>query len=325
MPSRRAFLLSISALTFAAGAALAQPAATPPASSPHPASAVAPVTVEAPASRNVVEMRSYRFVEKNVAIGNPEIAQVTRWRDPICVQVAGLVPVQNEQIQTRISEVAKAVELHVGKAGCRANIEIVFTDQPQAVMDAVYKRREYMLGYYHRHEGVRLKKVARPIQAWHVTATVGGWGNGGYGMDGQGGVVLHTEVIDDPDNYPPNGCGVSPAFTACLQSVFKNVFIIVDNKSLGDNSLGLVTDYLAMVALAQPNSLDGCNELPSVIDAFAKSACPGRGVPDGLTPADAAFLTSLYLTDPEKKRQFAQNDIANRMARILITANAVAK
>jgi hypothetical protein len=261
-----------------------------------------------------------------VAVGNPELEQISRWRDPVCVQVVGLVPNQNLQIQTRIAEVAKAVDLRVAKAGCRANVEIVFTDKPQTVMDTVYNRREYMLGYYHRHLGVRLKQVTRPIQAWHVTATVGGWGNGGYGMDhGPGQMTLHSEVIDDPDNHPPNGCGENPAFTACLQGVFKNIFIVVDNKFLGVNSLGLVTDYLAMVALADPNSLEGCNELPSVIDLFAKAGCPGRDVPDGLTPADAAFLTSLYLTDPEQKKKFAENDIANRMAKILVRANVVTR
>ncbi|MGZ3275994.1 MAG: hypothetical protein ACXU82_13580 [Caulobacteraceae bacterium] len=293
---------------------------------PATSSGVAPVVVQAPAPPNMVELQSYRFVEKNVAIGNPEIDQVTRWRGPVCVQVVGLVPNQNEQIQARIAEVAKAVDLRVGKAGCHANIEVVFTDKPQAVMDTVYNRREYMLGYNHRHLGYRLKTVARPIQAWHVTATVGGWGWGGYGVDyGPGQMTLHSEVIDDPDNHPPNGCGESPAFTSCLQGVFKNVFVVVDNKFLGDNSLGLVADYLAMVTLAQPNSLDGCNEFPSVIDLFAKAGCPDRETPEGLTPADAAFLTSLYLTDPEKKRRFAENDIANRMAKILIKANAVSK
>jgi hypothetical protein len=308
MPNRLAFLPAAAVLALAASPAPAQPAPT----------RVPPLTVEAPAPPKTVEMRSYRFVQKNVAIGNPELDQIVRWRDPVCVQVVGLVPNQNEAIAARIGDVAKAVNLHVGKPGCRANIEIVFTDQPQAVMDTVYQRREYMLGYYHRHDGVRLKKVTRPIQAWHVTATLGGAGRGGFGG------AFFSEVIDDPENPPPNGCGDKPAFTACVQTVFKNVFVIVDNKFLGDKSLGLVTDYLAMVALAEPRSLDGCNELPSVIDLFGK-ACPGREAPDGLTPSDAAYLTALYSADPEGRRWAEESDISGRMARILIKANAVAR
>jgi hypothetical protein len=324
MPSSVACLFAASALALTAGAALAQSMTPPPAPAsppkPAPSTTVAPVTVEAPAPPKVVELRSYHFVQKNVATGNPELEQIVRWRDPVCVRVAGLIANQEEEIRNRIASVAQAVDLHVGKPGCRANIEIVFTDQPQTVMDTVYKRREYMLGYYHRHDGVRLKKVTRPIQAWHVTATVGGWGAVGI-TEGPS----YSEVVDDPDNHPPSGCGDSPHFTSCLRSVFKNVFVIVDNKFLGDNSLGLVTDYLVMVALAEPDSLAGCNELPSVIDLFAQSACPGRDAPDGLTPADASFLTALYSADPEQKRWSGENDIAGRMAKILIKAKAVAK
>jgi hypothetical protein len=313
MPNRVACLIAGSSLALTAGDALAQSTPAAPAKPPAPSS-VAPVTVQAPAPPKTVELRSFHFVEKNVAVGNPEVEQVVRWRDPVCVRVAGLIDRQNEAIEGRIVDVAKAVNLHVGKPGCRANIEIVFTDQPQAVMDTVYKRREMVLGYYHRHDGVRLKQVTRPIQAWHVTATLGEKS----GPDG-------PEIIDDPDNAPPVGCGISYRFTGCVQGVFKNVFVVVDTKFLGDHSLGLVTDYLVMMALAEPGSPDGCNELPSVIDLFGKSACPGREAPDGLTPADASYLTALYASDPVQRKWVQQGDIANRMAKILIKANAVAQ
>ncbi|MEI9890002.1 MAG: hypothetical protein WDN45_04605 [Caulobacteraceae bacterium] len=307
---------AVSALTCAASliatAALAQP---DPAARPASGTTVAPVTIEGPSTPKVIEQQSYRFVQDLVVTGNPELDQVVRWRDPVCIRAAGLVPNQDQEIEARITEVAKALDLRVGKPGCKANVEIVFSDQPQTVLDQLYKRREYMLGYYHRHDGVRLKKVTMPIQAWHVTATIGGWG-GVAGAEAQ----PHSEVIDDPENMPPAGCGINHAFTACLQGVFKNVFVIVDNSFLGDKSLGLVTDYLAMVALAQPRSLNGCSDLSSVIDLFAKAACPGRDAPDGLTPADASYLTALYSADPEQKKWAAESDISGRMAKILIKA-----
>jgi len=306
---RRASLACAASLI--ANAALAQSA--PPAK-PNPGpTAVAPVTVQAPVTPKVIEKQTYNLVQSFAVVGNPEVDQIVRWRDPVCVQAIGLIPRQNDAIAARITDVAKALDLHVGRPGCHANVEIVFTDQPQAVMDTIYKRREYMLGYYHRHDGVRLKKVTRPIQAWHVTATLG------VADPSQG---IHSEVIDDPENSPPIGCADSPHFTHCWQGVFKNVFVIVDNKFLGDNSLGLVTDYLAMVALAQPKSLEGCNELPSVVDLFAKTACPGRDAPDGLTPADASYLTALYSADPERSGWSERSEIASRMAKILIKAAA---
>jgi hypothetical protein len=324
MPDRLSCLVVTSALALAANAAAAQspsPAAQPPQARPAPANpgkpaastTVAPVTVQGQAPPKVIEKQSYAFVQNYAAPGNPELDQIVRWRDPVCVKVTGLIPRQQEAIETRIAEVAKAVDLHVGKPDCKGNIQIVFTDQPQAVMDTLYKRREWILGYYHRHDGVRLKKVSRPIQAWRVTATLGVTGAG----DGVGG-----EVIDDPENMAPNGCGNSHVFTVCLQGVIKNVFVVVDSQALGENGLGVVMDYLVMLALAEPKSLDGCGDLPSVIDLFAKDACPGRDAPDGLTPADASYLTALYSADPEQKAWVERRDIADRMAKILIKASA---
>jgi hypothetical protein len=274
---------------------------------------VAPVTVEAAPTPKVIEKQSYSFVQSYTFTGNPELDQVVRWRDPICPKVIGLIDRENEAIEKRIGEVAKALDLHVGKPNCYANVEVVFTDRPQAVMDTLYQRREYMLGYYHRHDGVRLRKVTRPIQAWHVTATLG--------SPGKFGGSIHSEAIDDPENVPPGSCGISHNFTSCLEGVLKNVFVVVDNKALGDKNLGAVMDYLAMMVLAEPKSLDGCNALPSVIDLYAKSACPGREAPDGLTPADASYLTALYASDPAQRQWVEQGEIAGRMAKILINAN----
>jgi hypothetical protein len=313
--SYRLALVLAAAVALTASAALAQTTTSPLANPrPAPPTPVAPVIVQAaPTTPKVIEKQSHDFVQSYTFTGNPELDQIVRWRDPICAKVIGLIDREDEAIEKRIGEVAKALDLHVGKPNCYANVEVVFTDRPQEVMDTLYQRREYMLGYYHRHDGVRLKKVTRPVQAWHVTATLG--------VPGQGGGSIHSEVIDDPENVPPGTCGISHNFNSCIQGVLKNVFIVVDNKQLGDKDLGAVMDYLVMMALAEPKSLDGCNELPSVIDLYAKSGCPGREMPDGLTPADASYLTALYSADPEQRSWVEQEDIAGRMAKILVNAN----
>ena len=100
------------------------------------------------------------------------------------------------------------------------------------------------------------------------------------------------------------------------------MFIVADSKTLEGKDVGLVADDLVMLALSQPKSLDGCTALPSVIDVFAKAPCPGRDPPDGLTPADAAYLTALYSADLEAGKAFELGDISGRMAKILIKANA---
>lgn len=320
MFNRFACLLS-SALWLAAAPALAQPAPQQPQTAPS--TTVAPVTVEAAPKPKVIQQESRAFVQGYAAAPNAEIDQIGRWHDAVCVQVVGLVPEVAATVKARVEDVAKAVGLKLQKPGCAGDIEIVFTDKPQALMDAVAKKNEVVLGYFHRHEGGRLKTVTRPIQAWYMTATRGGGGPPvGALFGGVGNIEVHDEVIDDPENPPPTSCGDNPHFTHCLKSVFRNVLVVADANRLQGRDIGLLTDYIVMLALSQPKSLDGCGALPSVIDLLSPSGCPGREAPDGLTPADAAYLTALYTADLEANKAGEQGDITNRMAKILTKAAA---
>ncbi len=320
MPSRTTTLLIAWVLGSAPLAAMAQDAGQA-----APATTVSPVIVQAAPTAKVIEKESHAFVRSHASAHNPEIDQIGRWYDPVCVQVVGLPDTDEAaKIKTRIERVAQAVGVPRARAGCTANVEIVFTPYPQLTMDTVAKRKEYFLGYFHTHERDRLKKVTHPIQSWYVTATRG---------EATGSVALafsmfaqfnqqQTEVVDDPDNQPPNGCADSRVSSSCLWSSLHNVFIVADSKALQGKDLGLVADDMAMLALSEPRSLDGCGGLPSVIDAFANPACPGRPAPDGLTPADAAYLTALYQSDLRAKPASERYEIAERMARILAKANA---
>ena len=71
-----------------------------------------------------------------------------------------------------------------------------------------------------------------------------------------------------------------------------------------------------MLAMARPKSLDGCNGLPSVTEAFAKG-CPSSAGMTGLTRADAAYLTALYKTNLQARKAVQTADIADRMADLL--------
>jgi len=272
---------------------------------------------------------------RSYAATTPRLDQIPRWGEAICVEVTGLPADKAAVIKGRVEDVAKAVGQAVLLQGCPPNIEIVFTARPQHVLDDVAARRDVLLGYNHR-DAKTLKIVTRPIQAWYVTATVGGEGPNAGALfshedsatahpGNSGGVQVQTQVrvMDDPDNEPPTGCADS-RLSGCLKSEFDNVLLVVDLGRVRDKSLGLLSDYVTMLALSQPRSLDGCNALPSVIDLFSP-ACPGRGAPDGLTPADAAYLTALYAADPQAGKMGQQVDISDRMAKILIPAGVVAR
>lgn len=305
-----------SAACLAATAAVAQGAAPASAST-----TVAPVTITPP-SRETIERKSYAFVRGRVTAGNPEIGQITRWFDPVCVEVVGL-PVQEEAdaIKARIESVARAVGAPKPPKTCTANVEIVFSPEPQKVMDMVADRRDWLLGYYHAHMAGTLKRVTHPIQSWYVTATESSVPDAAtLAMNGLSGYSpRRAEVIDDPDKPGPGGCAASH-FTSCLQSQFYNVFIVADSKALEGKELGVVADYLTMLALSEPRSLDQCTGFPSVLDQFANPGCDHPPT-DGLTPADAAYLTSLYASDLRAKGWGERGEISLRMTRMLINVN----
>jgi hypothetical protein len=337
MPNALAPSLCCASSLLLAGAALAEPAA--PAA---PSTTVAPVTVEGSTPKTITT-ESRAFVVSRATAPNPDVGQIGRWHKAVCVDVEGLAqPAQANEIKTRIESVAQSVGVPAARAGCTANVEIVFTDNPQGTMNDVAKRREDLLGYYHRTERDRLKTVSRPIQAWYKTSTRGAGNNAGLvtayyqnpSLPADNPIIPDfpgrtpgSESIDDADGHVPTGCTDAPHFTACLTSQFENVFIVVDSKALQTKKIGVgvAADYLVMLALSQPKALDGCGSLASILDLTAKAACPGRELPDGLTVADAAWLTALYASDPEAKGDGEQSEIASRMADILIKASTAAR
>jgi hypothetical protein len=137
------------------------------------------------------------------------------------------------------------------------------------------------------------------------------------------GFSAQMETVDTPENPSPLACAGS-LISDCLRSVFKNVLVVVDSHAVEGKDLGAVADYLAMVALSQPRSQDGCSALPSIFDLMAKSPCPGRDSPAEITSADGAYLTALYFSDPESRADSQRVEIANRMTEMLIKTNSIA-
>jgi hypothetical protein len=318
------------------------PLPAPPAEGATP---VSPLTVQGMAKAEL-QKRAHDFVE-SYAQPTKKLELLAKWNDPACVAVIGLVPAQAAEFKSRIEAVAKQVGAPVGGPKCAPNIEIVFTKEPQHTLDATVARRPELLG-----DG-RDKKVTRPIQAWYATqddgvrARTAGPADDGPPPATAGEMIAHVPVerfnvtrgwaearrcVDDGvAKHQPKlvshlvGAPTYVVDIPCLHSLFLNVLIVVDVAHMGDVSVDLTSDYLALVALSQPKprALDGCLALPSVLDLYAVN-CPGREAPTGLTPADRAYLSGLYAADLTEVtfKQSAQSDIAGRMVKILTPAKA---
>ncbi len=107
--------------------------------------------------------------------------------------------------------------------------------------------------------------------------------------------------------------------------MFRNVLVVVDTDRVKDQSVRALTDYVALLALSQPRSLDGCMALPSIVDTLAPAPCPGRDPPEQLTAADQAYLAALYASDPKATRAIQQAEMNTRMADVLAKGVAIAR
>ena len=94
------------------------------------------------------------------------------------------------------------------------------------------------------------------------------------------------------------------------KSGFNHIIVIVDSKKLAGQSFISLADYIAMLALTQLNSLDTCQQLPSIVNMLAPD-CDQKV--DGITKTDLAYLRGLYRMGSDKSLLFEQNDITDVM------------
>ncbi len=218
-----------------------------------------------------------------------ELDQIGRWRVDICPHVTGLKPAATALVSRRVKEVARTVGAPTPGVGkrCTANVEIVFTPQPQGLLDHIAKASPMLLGSS-RLAGDTTFRGA--IESWYLSRTrpVAEW------------------------NETMGGSDFASYFTNGLTSELVQVLVIVDTNKVAGNSLQSISDYIAMLVLTRTGSLEGCNELPSIIDLLS-SGCGTRDKPQALTTADTAYLKALYSANLEMKLSIEQVDMRDRM------------
>jgi hypothetical protein len=105
-----------------------------------------------------------------------------------------------------------------------------------------------------------------------------------------------TPSVDDMYRKAPARISTGSLIPGRRVSSIMNVLIVADANKVAGQEIGPITDYIAMLALSEPRSLDDCNTLPSILDLMS-DGCNGREKPKGLTDSDIAYLKGLYVAD----------------------------
>ncbi|MBS0331421.1 MAG: hypothetical protein JSS35_01515, partial [Proteobacteria bacterium] len=233
-PNRRLHLAGLAAAA-ALGAALPAAASAPPSAVTPPPSespagtTVDSVTVIAPkAEQEKLPALVDRFVEAHSAPSR--IGQLSRWSDPVCPQAGGLPPAFDAYVSQRVKLVAAAVGAPVEKRPnrnfpCKPNLLIVFTTEPQKLMNDVRRRHPQMLGFHYAAQAERLARVERPIQAWYMTGT-----------QPRGDLV----EPDDEFHRTPGGEAGS-RLTVRLESKIMAVLVVVDSNKILGHQIGAIS------------------------------------------------------------------------------------
>ena len=254
-----------------------------------------------------------QFIDVHAA-KNRKTGQYMRDVRPICPVTLGMPPAFNAFVTARVRGVAAQVGAKMGIAGtCVPNVEILFTDEPEATVQALAKRTNgVILGMHFIHEAPRLMMITHPIQGWYITGTrydenaiepvssVDRNGNSTPGDD-------RKPAVDDAYYNAPERTLLGSKIPMRRLSAIANVLIVADTKKVAGQEIGPIADYIAMLSLSQPNSLDECNAFPSILDLMA-SGCDARAKPAALTDSDMAYLKGLYAADLSATSVSVQKD-----------------
>src|SRR3569833_2177444 len=246
---------------------------------------------------------------------SPTLSKMTRWHAGVCPGVTGLPPSWNSSVAARLRAVASAAGAPVVGEGCRINIDIVFTKNPQVLLDGVRETKPVYLGYHDVAQEKRLATVGHAVQAWYMTQTV----------DSRGGIYtddkLHPEGLNYSGSFNASNAHVENWSGSRLgderRSEFMHALIVVDLDKVNGIRLSAVTDNVAMLALAQTAAFDVCQPVVSIVNLTVP--CDAALKADALSNSDQAYLHALYAIDPNASLVQQRGKIAYEMRKSLGT------
>ncbi len=227
----------------------------------------------------------------------------------MCPSVKGLPDSFAKFIVKRVRDVAASVGAPVDSSdSCRSNIDIFFTTKPQALMNDVRDKQPVMLGYFDSTaQAEKMAVVSHVIQAWHATQTV----------DLRGNVLIDSRHAGQGNALSANAtASTGSRLGDGLHSSYNHAIIVADPTKLEDYEIGTLADNIAMLALAQPATLDACPDLPSILD-MTNASCRKDAPVKALTAADKGYLQGLYQIDPGASLRAEKDGIAFRIKETL--------
>ncbi|MDP2765465.1 MAG: hypothetical protein Q8O54_11600, partial [Brevundimonas sp.] len=194
----------------------------------------------------------------------------------------------------RVSEVAEGLEIPLGEPGCKPNAIIVGTSDGQQMAEALVgeRRRAFRIG------ATRSNRGSRALETFRTSDAAVRWWTISFPYDQTGCLAIRIgdqRACANSFNRSYRGQGVI--------DYLRRAIVILDVPKLSGTNVTVLSDYLAMVVLAQIDPEGDTGGFDTVLNAF-----DGRGVGDGLTDWDQAYLDALYGAGEYRLNGPAQSD-----------------
>ncbi len=266
-----------------------------------------------PLNRAEARAAAQAYVRGVVAL--PVSGQYARWKDAICPHVIGLSATNGAIVESKIRSVAVDAGARVAKSGCRANLDIVFTDDSDAQIAVILRRSTKMLRQMSAGDQDALVHGTRPVRWWYGTRTEGA---DGHQIGGESAALLGASIEGGGPGFISNGEGRyvdgydSTLVGTRVRSNFESACIVVDLNRVAGRTLGAVAAYVSLVALAQVR-MNAAAADESILGLF-EDAVPQA---TDLSRRDHAFLKALYRIPINRERQQQATAIAAEMTGLL--------
>jgi hypothetical protein len=287
--------LSLLGMTLLGLALLGSTLATPSFAAAAGAPPLDSITVQGKKEREKLQKDVDRFVSS--AVMHYWDRPLLRWNTPVCPLVAGLPREQGEFILRRLSQIIRTAGAPLGPEMCKANFLVLVTSEPEELLEKLRKKKP---GMFDLRDGMGTVKhflrTERPVRVWY---------NWEYAGDGASAFAASATITGSSSpSGAVSGYPVLPSSNSRLSyssgRSIDTAIIAVDIPRMKGVNLGQISDYVAMVGLAEINMDKEIDNAPSVLRLFSEA---GGAPTEGMSSWDQALLRSLYGTRAEDGNQ----------------------
>ena len=275
---------ALAALSLASAAPQAAPAQTAPTAQPQSQSqaptSVEDVEVEGRRSVQTPREQTQEFVRETTTSSFG--ARPGRWRTTVCVRVANFDPQASQYMIDRIADVSEALGLRSGEPGCTPNIYILATHDGQAQARDLVRRSPEAFRPRIIHTAPPRSAIARfentdaPVRWWQNTIEMG--------------VDTSTPVARWPgEELSLVRATLGSRLRATTRFDLLNVYVILDISKMEGVSLTALSDYVAMISLAQVDPEGDYGQMDTILNLFGSDRDR-----KGMSQWDLDYLSARY-------------------------------